>query len=1058
MNKYFYLFFLVLIVMLTSFSLVSAAEFDNIKRYDLEVGDYGKITIRNSVLGIPFLQLDKVIELELKENSDRCVGFGCYAEKEIVLYEDGVLISDIRFLHIEKNGIQYYDNLKYKLKIKTDEQKTVDDYEHKCFDGKYIDPIYDEVNKTWIDGYYKRICRDIKVGSHQEIVWDEYNIGDETNAGTYYVRLEGTLPDIFTTIDWQIKSNGYWLDEWATWTSGLNNNLLAYWNMTNTSANKIIDLTGNGYDADVINFNGNLTEIDGLIGKAQHAINWSTGADSGDIGRGEGNHINITNSAPNFTSLNNNFSINMWYNGSQEVTSARRPILSLGGEEGMGIMLTTTKFGVTHENQIDLTPAHSSDVIDNSWHMLTTVVQPNGSIQMWVDGVIENVSATLPRTFAGTRHTTIGASTDRFREVNGTLDEIGIWNRTLTSAEIIQLYNSGAGLIFNESQTQITLNFPNDSSVFLAGEMTFNGTVDVLIDNNITNATLYIWNSTNNVNFTTNFTIETNDLSLNNYNLSANLLIIDGYTWNFFACSNISVGDPCDWASQNRTFNISNLLETAQSFNNETTEGATEAFSINLTKSPSIQISTISLIYNGTPNSFAYSINGNEVFSEGSITIPAIDTATNLSFFWSITLDDDSILNTTETNQSVLTVGMDNCSSFSNLIYNFTQFDEGDKTQLGTNNTIEIEVNIYDLTKTLLLVNFSQKFIDTNPAQICFENSLLETVNYSSYVTVKYFANSTTTNESYSIEYHNILNQTIGNSTVPKHIPLYNLKEIDTTKFRLNFRDSSYNLAPNILVNIYRKYIEDNDFKLVEIPLTDSNGQTMLNLVRNDIIYNFIMINEGGQIIATFNELRAFCQDFTIGDCVINLAANSTSEPAYDYNEEFALSISLPVYNNVTERVSINFITDDLTPTTVRMDVFRNNQFGNRSVCTNSLTAASGTLSCDVSEIVDTDQFLFIYIYVEDSLASTYTINLSASTLNFGKSNGAFYAFLLILIIITLFMEDKKVLVIALGLGWVACLSLGLISGLLIGAVSSGIWILVTIAIYIWKLNKEDLL
>ena len=154
-----------LIVMLISFSLVSAMEFDNIKRYDDKIGDYGKITIRNSVLGIPFLQLDKVIELELKENSDICEGFECYAEKEIVLYEDGVLISNIRFLHTEKDGTEYYDNLNYQLYIKTDQTKTIDDYEVQCIRGEYVDEVSYEENKTQYikEGYYKQDCGSVKV-------------------------------------------------------------------------------------------------------------------------------------------------------------------------------------------------------------------------------------------------------------------------------------------------------------------------------------------------------------------------------------------------------------------------------------------------------------------------------------------------------------------------------------------------------------------------------------------------------------------------------------------------------------------------------------------------------------------------------------------------------------------------------------------------------------------------------------------------------------------------------------------------------------------------------
>ena len=412
-------------------------------------------------------------------------------------------------------------------------------------------------------------------------------------------------------------------------------------------------------------------------------------------------------------------------------------------------------------------------------------------------------------------------------------------------------------------------------------------------------------------------------------------------------------------------------------------------------------------------------------------------------------------LNTTANEQQIAIISIDDCSSFTNEIYNLTQYDEQNKTKLTTNTTIDIQVNLYDTSKSVNLVNFSQSFFGVNPIAVCLEDALLTTVNYSSYVVVKYFANLTSTSPAYTTEYHNILNQTISNSTVPKIISLYDLKEADSTKFRLTFRDSAYVLAPNILVQVHRQYVEDNDFKVVEIPLTDSNGQTILNLVRNEVIYNFIMVNEAGNVVAIFNQQTAFCQDFTIGECTINLAAEPIGEDVYDYNEEFGIFISSPTYDNSTQLISLQFITDNLLPKTIRMDVSRGNDFGNRSVCTNSLTAASGTISCGGSSIKDTDQFLFVQTSVDGSLAKQDTINLNANNLNFGIVNGSFYAFLIILFLICMFMDDKKILVISLGIGWVIVISLGLVSGRLIGVLSAGIWILTTIIIYLWKLNQE---
>lgn len=498
------------------------------------------------------------------------------------------------------------------------------------------------------------------------------------------------------------------------------------------------------------------------------------------------------------------------------------------------------------------------------------------------------------------------------------------------------------------------------------------------------------------------------------------------------------------------------FILNSETFNNETTEGATETFSINFTKDSTRQVSTVDLIYNTTVNSFAYNVNGDEIISIGSIIVPSIDLITNFTFFWNITFSDGSFVNTTQHNQSVSTIKMDNCSSFSQLIYNFSQFDEEDQTLLGPNTSVEVQINIFNTGKTLSLVNFSQTFLNTNPVQICLNDSILTSVNYSAYVIVKYNANISSTNKTYSTEYHNILNETIGNFTIPKLVNLFDLKAQDTTKFRLTFRDSNFIFAPDILVQIHRQYVADNDFKIVEIPITDSNGQTILNLVKNDIVYNFIMVDIAGNVIANFNEITAFCQDFTIGECTINLNAPATGSNVFNYNDKFDISIAQATFNNITKLVSVSFITGDLQPKTIRIEIYRNNEFGNRSVCTGSLTAASGLVSCGGDSITDSDQFLFIDIFVNNELAEQQTINLNADNLSFEVGEGSFYAFLLILLLITLFMEDRQVLLIAIGLGWVTVISLGLMKGAFIGMGSAGIWLLVTIAIFLWKLSKEE--
>ncbi len=956
--------FLILVVMVFSISIVSAADWDNIQTYDpIEK----KATIEN-IFGLG----DTLAEITLTDNTYNCANF-CYAEGETTLYYQRQLIENLRFEKFEDNKWEDSTIKDYTIYINQSEETTQ----------------YKDANGTTI--------------INTKTIWEEYN-GQVLNPGTYKWRIEGEK-NPYDTIDWLGTFFGKEIDEWAIWTGVSNmsfrfeNNLLDENNIYNWT-----NQTGQIFEAGQV---GQATVITVNVDKIENGTFLGSG----------------------------NWTYTFWLKPKSDWNTAigRVDVLNAGSN----MILVYDRDG-SHDGVFDIfgggtVLTYDIDLVAGDYQHFA--ISHNGtSTLFYVNGSL--INSTSKGSYASVITTSF--ATNGNVNTNYSLDELKYFPEELSATEILNIYSVENDL----PQLSIELNTPaNNTEQFNNSlEFTMSGASSTVLTNfsisidNIFNQTVDVTGILN----STTFLVE--NIGIGNHTWI-------GRTCNATTCVN----------SETRLFNLTSFQINSQIFNNETTEGATETFTLNITKSSSLQVSTIDLIYNTTVNSFPYSVSGDEVIAIGSIVVPSIVSNINLTFFWNITFDDGSNFNTNPLNQTAFSIGIDNCSTFTQLIYNFTQLDEADKTLLTINNTMEVQVNLFDTGNTILFVNFSQKFVETNPAQVCLESSLFTTVNYSAFVVVKYSANVTSLNDSYSLEYHNILNQTIGNTTVPKLINLFSLKTIDTTKFRLTFRDSDFILAPDILVQIHRQYVEDNDFKIVEIPITDSNGQTILNLVKNDIVYNLIMVDIAGNVVATFNEITAFCQDFTIGECTINLNAPATGSNVFNYNEEFDISIAQATFNNVTELVSVSFITGDLQPKTVRMEVYRNNQFGNRSVCSGSLTAASGLVSCDVSAITDSDQFLFIDIFVDNELAEQQTINLNADNLSFGVGEGSFYAFLLILLLITLFMEDRQVLIVSLGLGWVAVISLGLMKGTFIGMGSAGIWLLVTIGIFLWKLSKEEI-
>ena len=487
------------------------------------------------------------------------------------------------------------------------------------------------------------------------------------------------------------------------------------------------------------------------------------------------------------------------------------------------------------------------------------------------------------------------------------------------------------------------------------------------------------------------------------------------------------------------------VFENSQTFNEIVLEGALETFSANITLSTSKTISTVNLFYNNTLNVGSSSSSGNDSILTIDFTIPTVSTDTNVTFFWNVVLSSGESINLTSHNQTITQISIDDCSSNTVVLYNYTVVDEELQTLL-SNTTTELNIDIFDLTRTNSIANFSKLYSNVNPFAVCL-NLNLSSTSYSSDSIVKYEAID------YEIEYYNIVNFTLSNSSIPQNITLFDLNSSDSTEFKISFKGEDFIVVENALIFIDRQYIaENNSFKTVELPKTDANGETLGHFVRNDVVYN-IRVIKNGIVLGTFNNIIAFCQDFTIGDCQIALDATPGAQETFNYDEELGITFqSVPTYDNSTNTISFSYSAVDGTSKTVFMEVVREDIFGNRTLCNNTVTSASGTLSCSISPNID-DTKLRTKVFVDGKLIVLSTVELVAST--FGNLGYVLWFFLTFTFIWT-FGSSKTEVLIGLFVSFAGAITLGIARGDIIGIGSAGIWVLVVIILGIWKLNKDN--
>lgn len=201
--------------------------------------------------------------------------------------------------------------------------------------------------------------------------------------------------------------------------STLLSGLLAFWK-----------LDGNANDA-TGTFNGTPTGVSWASGKVGQAASFAGGGA-------------ITTA---ITSALLNFSVSLWFNPGATVYAARLVDKSFSG--GFWIGRDATVGGTAPERWgggiLNVSPPYGIYVnaLNGVWNHM--VFQREGTAhRIYINGAL-GASATVSGAPTDATAIMLGNAAGGFPYA-GLLDEVGIWNRAISAAEIAQLYNGGAGL------------------------------------------------------------------------------------------------------------------------------------------------------------------------------------------------------------------------------------------------------------------------------------------------------------------------------------------------------------------------------------------------------------------------------------------------------------------------------------------------------------------------------------------------------------------------------------------------------------------------------------
>ena len=257
------------------------------------------------------------------------------------------------------------------------------------------------------------------------------------------------------------------------------------------------------------------------------------------------------------------------------------------------------------------------------------------------------------------------------------------------------------------------------------------------------------------------------------------------------------------------------------------------------------------------------------------------------------------------------------------------------------------------------------------------------------------------------------------------------------------------------LIQIQREDLVDGVFRTVEIPKTDSNGQTIAHLQEEDVTYTFIVVKDG-IVRATFTDFLVKCDDPVLGSCRIDINAFKTHlEPETFVNtDDFSFVLS---FNETTRSVKIIYTIPSGLTSTVLLNTTLYDGLGTTQACADSLTSASGTLSCVIptgfgnTTVVNT-------ISKDGVVVARGMVGVGQSPEQIYGANLMFLGFFLIITMVGIGLGGSPMISgIFLIIGAILSIAFQLVANTgLIGAGATILWLIIAVVIVLMKGARRE--
>jgi len=685
------------------------------------------------------------------------------------------------------------------------------------------------------------------------------------------------------------------------------------------------------------------------------------------------------------------------------------PTLTMDAEEETKITTATLITPINNTNSssssIDLTCNATTSggvTLDNIslyvWRYGTEYdVQHNTSL---AGGTSEQPTFTVSLTEEGTYNWNCRSSGDNGDYIDWTSNN---WTflRDVTPPDVNVTLSQYKYLIIDESLVNVTINFTSNDSI-------------VGLD------TCWYYNGTANVTYTCGQNVT------NNYTAG---------THTIYVYANDTLGNE----NQSLTTLTVFPLTTTVSYDTPVLEGENVSISLELNFS-SISTLNANITYNGTNYTIDVVNNGTYARLNRTVIAPQVGGKDNVTFRFNYVFDGFD-LNTSWYNQTILNFGMDDCSSNPTKILNITAFKEKHRELL--NGSIEVDVYVYSLSNYNSNWTYSGSDNETTNYSVCIADGILNESDYGWEYTIKFNA------PKYITELWHFQNETLDNDTIPEYINLYGLASSDSTSFLVEVRDKGFSAVNGAVVEVWRKYNDDGQWRIVERPLTDINGETVAHFEEEDAEYTF-KIKKGGTTLFSTPVYVITCQTTP---CELTLLEESEVTNIDDLDEwengGYVLSV-----NNDTRTVSVAYTMARGT-STVNLTVYEYVNNGTLGVVSAQESGLGGTINVVIPKSGENKTY-FAVLLQDGNFIKSIWVDLRQHPSDIFDPDVALWGTILIVMALVLMS-------LSTGVGVIIFAGVGLLIAsvlMLLDLSSAGVQLLVYIlsagAIIVWKITRGE--